>query len=106
MIVITDKEIYSDKNKYVHRIGTDVYFKRSSKLKTDTEDNFEEVDSIPESKETIDYNEEVNNLIRAKYSLSEELAILRQRDEKPEEYQAYYDYCEQCKQEVKSKLNV
>lgn len=104
MIVITDKEIYSDLNKYIHRIGTDIYFKRSSKLKTDTEDNFEEVDSIPEPKEPIDYNEEVNNLIRAKYSLSEELAILRQRDEKLEEYQAYYDYCEQCKQEVKSKL--
>lgn len=49
MIVITTKEIYSDSGKYIHRIGTDAYFKRCSKLPTDTADNFEEVDSIPET---------------------------------------------------------
>ena len=32
MIVITDKEVYSDSNKLVHRIGTQAYFKRCTKL--------------------------------------------------------------------------
>ena len=53
--------------------------------------------------QSIDYDEAVNTKIREKYSLSNELAILRQRDEKPDEYQAYYAYCEECKAFVKAK---
>ena len=34
---------------------------------------------------------------------SQEFAILRQKDEKPEEYNAYYAYCEECKDFVKAK---
>lgn len=49
----------------------------------------------------IDYDAEVNNLIRQKYTASQEFAILRQRDEKPTEYQEYFDYCEECKQQVR-----
>ena len=60
-----------------------------------------ELSNMPQS-----YDEQVNSLIRARYSLSEELAILRQRDEKPEEYQAYYDYCEKCKQQIKQKMSL
>lgn len=60
-----------------------------------------ELSNMPQS-----YDEQVNSLIRARYSLSEELAILRQRDDKPEEYKAYYDYCEQCKTEVKQKKSL
>lgn len=48
MIKITDKEVYSTEGKYVHRIGTEAYFKRCSKLPNDTEEMFEEVDEIPE----------------------------------------------------------
>ena len=48
MIQITDKEITSTDGKYVHRLGTDVYFKRATKLPTDTPEMFEEADSIPE----------------------------------------------------------
>ena len=42
----------------------------------------------------------INNKIRRKYSLSAELAILRQRDEKPEEFAVYNAYAEQCKAEA------
>lgn len=49
------------------------------------------------------YDEAVNTEIRKRYSESQEFAILRQKDEKPEEYAAYYAYCEQCKAYVKSK---
>lgn len=44
---------------------------------------------------------EIENLIRLRYSMSDELAVLRQRDEKPEEFAAYHDYAEECKRAVK-----
>lgn len=47
----------------------------------------------------MDYGETVNGLIRRKYTLSEELAILRQRDTKAEEFEAYNAYAESCKEE-------
>lgn len=49
----------------------------------------------------ITYEEKVVSLIREQYSLDEELAIQRQRDTKPEEFQAYFEYCEECKQKAK-----
>lgn len=52
------------------------------------------------------YENYVNTLIREKYTLSQELAILRQRDTKPEEYAAYNAYCEECKTEAKLKYMV
>lgn len=50
------------------------------------------------------YEEKVITLIRQKYSLEQELAIQRQRDTKPEEFQEYFNYCEECKQKVKDNL--
>lgn len=52
---------------------------------------------------TVNYSEAVDAEIRKKYSASQEFAILRQKDEKPEEYATYYAYCEECKEYVKSK---
>ena len=51
-----------------------------------------------------DYGELVESLIRRKYSLSAELAILRQRDSKPAEFAEYNAYAEQCKAEAKLKI--
>jgi hypothetical protein len=50
------------------------------------------------------YEELIVSKIRQKYSLNQELAILRQRDTKPTEYQEYFDYVEQCKIEAKSEV--
>ncbi len=50
------------------------------------------------------YDELVNSKIRTKYTLSQELAILRQKEEKIDEYKAYYDYCEACKAEAKTEI--
>lgn len=50
------------------------------------------------------YEDRVVELLRKKYSLNQELAILRQRNEKPEEYQAYHDYAEQCKATAKREI--
>ena len=52
----------------------------------------------------IDYAEAVNAKIRERYSISDEFAILRQKDEKPEEYAAYFAYCEECKAFVKEQI--
>ena len=49
-----------------------------------------------------EYENKIVALIRQKYNINQELAILRQRDTKPEEYQEYYNYVEQCKAEAKS----
>ena len=50
------------------------------------------------------YGARVSELIREKYSLDAELAILRQRDEKPDEYQAYFAFCEECKSRAKREI--
>lgn len=46
----------------------------------------------------------VNGAIRRRYSLSAELAILRQRDEKPDEFAAFHAYAEACKAEARAIL--
>ena len=52
------------------------------------------------------YNDEYENkvvaLIRQKYNVNQELAILRQRDAKPQEFAEYNEYGEQCKRQVKN----
>ena len=52
----------------------------------------------------IGYNEAVDAEIRKRYSASQEFAVLRQKDEKPEEYNEYFNYCEACKSFVRSKF--
>ena len=61
---------------------------------------------LAEIKTTIDYPQLVENKIRTKYSVSAELAILRQRDTKPEEFAEYNAFCELCKAEAKTELNI
>lgn len=51
------------------------------------------------------YDDLVNAEIRKRYSESQEFSILRQKNEKPDEYKVYFDYCEQCKNLVKSKIS-
>lgn len=48
------------------------------------------------------YEERVVELIREKYSIDDELAILRQRDSKPSEFAEYNTYCEECKSKAKA----
>lgn len=52
---------------------------------------------------SVDYSDAVNNEIRKRYSESQEFAILRQQTAKPDEYDAYFAYCEECKLFVKAK---
>ena len=45
--------------------------------------------------------EQIVNAIREVYSVDDELAILRQRDTKPEEFKAYFDFVEAIKEKLK-----
>lgn len=56
--------------------------------------------------QNIPYDVAVDNEIRKLYSVSQEFAILRQKDEKPEEYKTYYDYCESCKAYVREQKSI
>lgn len=51
-----------------------------------------------------DYGALTSAIVRAKYSSDAELAIQRQRDAKPEEFAAYYAFCESAKAAAKAAL--
>lgn len=50
------------------------------------------------------YEERVVELIRLRYDVNAELAILRQRDSKPDEFAEYDAYCEECKIQAKEEV--
>ena len=52
---------------------------------------------------TIPYEQRVVNRIREVYSIDDELAILRQRDTKPEEFAEYNAFVEKIKAEERAK---
>ena len=51
------------------------------------------------------YEERVQTLIREQYSIADELAILRQRDTKPDEFAAYFEYADNARRRQKSRCN-
>lgn len=104
MIKKENNEIFSTEGKYVHIKNTNTYFKRGLAIGLSVE-QCEEVDEVPNIRNEEDYGNQVNDLIRRRYSLSEELSLLRQRDSKQEEYQKYNVYCEECKKTVKDKIS-
>lgn len=48
-----------------------------------------------------EYESRVVAYIRKKYSQNDELSILRQKENKPEEFAEYNAFCEQCKAQAK-----
>ena len=61
----------------------------------------EEVQAYNNSIVAIPYEQRVVNHIREVYSIDDELAILRQRDTKPEEFAEYNAFVERIKAEEK-----
>jgi hypothetical protein len=59
----------------------------------------EEIESFKAGISPIPYEERVVNRIRAVYTVDDELAILRQRDTKPEEFAEYNAFVEKVKAE-------
>lgn len=52
----------------------------------------------------IKYKHKVEELIAQRYSFGDELALQRQKDKKPEEYQEYYDFAEECKVKARAMI--
>ena len=50
----------------------------------------------------ISQDEMIAKVIGAKYSIDAQIAIMRQKDTKPEEYEAFYAFAEQVKADVKA----
>lgn len=67
----------------------------SKKKKSDTICRYEVEFKMRYTKENIE------RLIRKKYSVSDELALLRQKDIKPSEYEEYFNYVEEIKTKLK-----
>ena len=44
----------------------------------------------------------IAKVINAKYSINDQSAIIRQKETKPEEYEAFYAFAEQVKADVKA----
>lgn len=63
------------------------------------------VDTLPAYSEA-QYEERVTALIRERYSVSAELAVLRQRDTKPDEFAVYDAYAEECKRRARTELSM
>ena len=71
-----------------------------------TAEEIAQMEAVQNEEIVIDYDAEVNRLIRQKYTASQEFAVLRQKEEKPDEFAEYNDYCEWCKAEVKLTYNL
>lgn len=108
MIKIENNQVYSSEGKYVHRIGSDGYFKRGTLLPNDTASNFEEVDEIPPYSED-EYKQKVAELIHQRYSPDDETGLVNNFLKKDatdvhrfeySEYQSYRDYCKQKAKEI------
>ena len=69
-------------------------------------DNIKKRLSLLNGTQESDYIAYVDELIRKRYSVSAELAILRQRDVKPDEFAAYNAYAEECKARAKAELGL
>lgn len=63
-----------------------------------TEEEIAEMQNVP----PIPYEQRVVGRIRERYSVDDELAILRQRDSKPEEFAEYNAFVEQIKEEERN----
>lgn len=108
---IVGKEIIADEGKYLCRksdTGFDMSFTRGILLHGESEDDFVELDHKPKPIPAPEpsYEEQVEALIAERYTVKNEIALLRQQNRKPEEFKAYDDYCEACKAKVKQKLGM
>ena len=45
-------------------------------------------------------NEEIAAVINAKYSIDDQIAILRQKETKPEAYEEFFAFCEEVKAKI------
>ncbi len=64
----------------------------------------DEITEVQLLDEPLSRKEAIVSAIREKYSLDDEIAILRQRDTKPEEFREYFDFVEEIKSKIPDKV--
>lgn len=79
---------------------------RHATLKAYRTPDFEHKKKIYEMNGMLDYlyPDRVTELIRKKYTLDSELALHRMRDEKPDEFEEYYNFAEACKVQARKEV--
>ncbi len=65
--------------------------------------NYIKLDNFQTEAPAVPYEDRVVDRIREKYSINDELAILRQRDTKRDEFVEYHAFVEQIKEEERQK---
>ena len=103
MIQYNNHRITSDSGKYVRRISDGLTATAIAAM-TYNADDYEEVDEMPVPFDESAYKAAVERLIRERYSVADELGILRQRDTKSEEYAEYYAFAEACKAQARAEI--
>ena len=78
----------------------------AGKMITEDEQGRPVLTECVETSPVMTYEERVQTLIREQYSIADELAILRQRDTKPDEFAAYFEYAEQCKTQAEKQMQL
>lgn len=68
--------------------------------------NVKKYNARKQKENTLNYENIIVSKIREKYTIDQEIALLRQRDTKPEEFAKYNAYVEQCKLEAKEDIKV
>lgn len=63
------------------------------------------IEAEKEKESIINYKTQIDELIREKYSINDEIAILRQRDTKSDEFNEYFEFVESIKQKVRNNLS-
>lgn len=104
-------------NGFIHKIGTEIYAKALVMLPNETTEMYEEVDKMPPYTKT-EYDTKVAELVRERYSESEEFAIQRkainaafspstmsiENSNALEEYAEYNAFVEECKAKAPQEL--
>ncbi len=103
MIQYENHRIMSDSGKYVRRLADGLTAKAIAAM-TYNADDYEEVDEMPVTVDESAYKAAVERLIRERYTVADELGILRQRDSKPQEFAEYNAFAEACKAQAKAQL--
>ena len=103
MIEYNNHRITSDCGKYVRRRSDDLTAKAIAAM-TYAPEEYEEVDEMPVTFDEAAYKAAVERLIRERYTVADELGILRQRDTKPEEFAAYNAFAEACKAQARAEI--
>ena len=82
--------------------NSNFFISKGSKMSTPTKSEINLVKLLGEKAQNQLYAQTVTDKIRERYSLNAELAILRKRDTKPEEFSEYNTFAETCKAEARA----